>query len=245
MENWKDPITPFVWLGGGVVLFLILLIFIFVLIKTYVNRIRKEEQHKHKLELNYQKQLLKTNIDTQEQERQRIADELHDDLIAQLYRIKLINTNEVINVMLKEGIALIRRTSHKLSPPLIEHTLLEDLLKGFIKPYHKAYKLQRYFSNSGEVLTNMYKLNILRIFQEVVTNIHKHAQADHISVCYRNTKAYICLVVKDDGLGIDLAKKTGLGMKSIESRVQVLNGQFKFKSNESNGTTFILVIKNG
>lgn len=245
MENWKGPITPFVWLGGGVILFLVLLIFIFVLIKTYVKRIKQEEQRKHDLALNYQKQLLKTNIDAQEKERKRIAEELHDDLIARLYRIKLLNTNEVVNEMLKEGISLTRMISHKLSPPLIEHTILEDLIKSFIKPYEREYDLDMFFFNSGNSLSNTCKLNILRIFQEVITNIHKHAQANHISIFYRQTKTHVGLVIKDNGLGIAPENKTGLGMKSIESRAQIINGQFKFKSSRSNGGTFILVIKHG
>ena len=246
MENWKDPITPIFWLGGGIFLFLLLLGFIYVFIKTNIRRIRQEEQEKHEMELTYQKELLKTSIDTQEKERKRIAEELHDNVITQLYRIKLTNTeDQVLDEMLKDGITLTRTISHKLSPPFLEYKTVGMLIQEFIEPYTNNYKTQLHYLGHENGVSEMCKLNVFRIFQEVITNIHKHAKASCMCITYRWSENNLCLVIQDNGVGINLKSEHGMGMQNIASRTQILDGRFKFKLNCPNGTTFILVVKNG
>ncbi|MGH1336987.1 MAG: sensor histidine kinase [Aureispira sp.] len=191
--------------------------------------------------VNHQKELLKNSIETQEKERKRIAENLHDDLISQLYRIKLMNDDAAINELVKKGITTTRTISHLLSPPLLEQTSFKELIIDFMVPYEKEYKVN-FVINSEERIDNITdKLNFFRIFQEVITNCNKHAKANAIEIVWRIAEKRCCLIIRDNGIGLNAGQKKGLGFKNIESRTQLLNGSYKFKDNQPKGTTFILV----
>ncbi|QMU64083.1 MAG: hypothetical protein GKR88_07120 [Flavobacteriaceae bacterium] len=105
----------------------------------FIRRIRKEEEKKRNLQLQHKKKVLKTSIVTQEKERKRIASDLHDHLIAQLHRAKLINRNTAVNEVLSESIAVARHISHDLSPPLLTQTSVKELFVDFLKPFQEKY----------------------------------------------------------------------------------------------------------
>lgn len=244
MENWQNPTTLLIWLGLGLSIIFILLIFISVFIKIHIKKIKRDERRKRFLIVEHQKELLRNSIEIQEKERKRIAENLHDDIISQLYRIKLMNTNIPINELIKKGIAATRTLSHVLSPPLLAETSFKELIVDFMMPYKKKYAI-RFTINAKERITSpVHKLNIFRIFQEIITNCNKHAKASALEILWRTSKKYICLIIRDNGIGINSENKKGMGFKNIESRVQILTGNYKFKKNHPKGTTFILLAKN-
>lgn len=203
---------------------------------------RKEEEERHQLALNHQKELSTATVEIQERERARIAGELHDDLIAQLYRIKLSNENSTINSMLIESIQKARNISHDLSPPMLEQVSFEIMLLDFLEPFQKKYELEiNLHQQCNKSLQKTFKLQLFRIFQEIITNIDKHANANKIEIYYRFYSYYLCLVIRDNGIGFSPLKQTGLGLKNIALRAQILNGSYKIKPHSPQGTTFILL----
>lgn len=243
MEESEMSVASFMLFLG---LFLIsgLLFFIVLFVRVHVKKIRKEESKKSLLLIEHQKELLKTSIEIQEKERKRIAENLHDDLISQLYRIKLININASINELIKTGITSTRTISHLLSPPLLAQASFEELITDFMEAYKSKYTINFIANSEEEIVNDHNKLNVFRIFQEVITNCNKHAEADRIEIMWKASGNNICLLVRDNGVGIDSKTKNGMGFKNIESRAQVLGGSYKFKQNKPKGTTFIFTAKN-
>ena len=135
METHQNVLTIFLLLGIGTLLLVILLLSLFIFIRMHLKRMRIEEQKKLALTLEHQKELSTALVEEQERERARIAAELHDDLIANLYRIKLTNADEQINGMLKESIQRARKLSHELSPPMLEVLPIATLMMDFIEPF--------------------------------------------------------------------------------------------------------------
>lgn len=239
MGTQQDVLTIFILLAVGTLLLGLLLFLFFFFLRIHLKRIKAAEEEKHRLEINHQKALASATVEIQERERARIAEELHDDLIAQLYRIKLSNFNPQINKMLKASIQKARGLSHDLSPPMIDQVNMETIFLDFIEPFRQKYKIQSNLNaGNNKELSKEAKLQLFRIFQELITNIDKHANASQIDIYYRYRNNYLVLLIRDDGQGFSTNKQAGLGLKNIAMRSQILNGHFKFKPNYPNGTTF-------
>lgn len=248
MAEWQDPQT-FAFGLGIVSLFIILLIIaIIILTRSYINRIIQEQKKLTETTIKYQKDLLKDSVLVQERERNRIAADLHDNLISKLHVLKLIHHAKKppsqIDEMLTNTINIARRISHDLSPPLIEETSLVDLLKEFASTLQGTINVVFTKINIIDIeMPVAYKLQILRIIQEVIQNILKHAQASQIELNLRVTINRLSIIVKDNGRGFDTSKiAKGLGMKNIELRSQLLKGKYRFKSQVNKGTIFIFQI---
>ncbi len=244
MENWQDPITPFIWLGVGVLVLFTFVIFLLLFVRRYLKNMRRTEQEKAIMALNHQKDLLAHSIAIQEKERSRIASDLHDDLISQLHRIKLMNENKELNAMIGESIHSARRISHDLSPPLLGQLGIHDLIMDFTEAFGKNFEIRLHHLDATErKLNKPDKLNIFRVYQECLTNITKHAKASIIDVYLRTTDKFTILSVKDNGVGIGMGGRKGLGLKNIELRIQLLKGKYHLKNRKTSGSTFLLVIK--
>lgn len=242
MEIKSEHWTIFLILGIGLLLLLALLLSLFLFIRIHLQRMRAEEQKKLALTLQHQQELSTALVEEQERERARIAAELHDDVVASLYRIKLYNKNQHISDLLQQSIQRARKLSHELSPPMLQELTLENLILDFLEPFQQHYQLHINFNSSNnKQLSTVVKLQLFRIFQEVVTNIDKHAAASSIEVAYRYQQHYCCLVIKDNGIGFSPDQKAGLGLKNITIRTQLLEGQYKLKSHSPQGTTFIFL----
>lgn len=239
MENFEESIAPIKWILGNLLLFLGLLVFIALLVRKYVQRIKEES----KIKLNHQKVLLETSIEIQERERNRIAAEIHDNLIAQLYQVKLLNNEKELGSYITKSIQTARNISHELSPPLIENHTLEEILEAFLFPLHREYTINFFKKNTeGIVFDNTVKLHLFRIFQEVITNIQKHAHTEKINISLKITIDYVLLIMEDFGIGFQPKEiKKGLGTKNIELRAKQIHATYKFKPNSPQGSKFILV----
>ena len=244
MEHWDNTALPILWLGLGLLLVFTLLAFILLIVKVHIKRIRLKEQEKHGLILSNQKELLKVSLETEERERQRIAHHLHDDLISQLYRIKLMCEDLSLSEMITKGIKTARNVSHELTPPMLNQLSIDKLMLDFLFPYQEKYDIHfKYRPREKTALSNTFKLHLLRIFQQLIINIDQHAKATTIDIILRSSTKYVCLMVQDNGIGYDANSKHGIGLKSITSRVQVLNGSCKIKKAKI-GTVFHFISKN-
>lgn len=249
MEEWQKPETITLWLTVGIVFLLLLLLFIIILVKTMFNKIVETRIAEASIKWQHQQELLESAIETQEIERKRIAEDLHDALIGKLVVLQMENQiyvkHNVFKELIEESINTARRISHDLSPPLIEYTPLTELISDILIPWEKVKDITSNFDVRFEVdHTNTFKINLTRILQEVITNIVKHAEASQIEVEYRQTKSKLMIKIQDNGIGFDTTKKTkGIGMINIETRVKYLKGYYKIKSIKSKGTINLFYFK--
>lgn len=249
MAAWQNPENFALWLSI-VFAILIALIFTFVYFtRLYFMRILREQQKMQTTVVAHQQQLLEDSILVQERERDRIAADLHDDLISKL-NISLLSLHTTpdldnLSTMLQDSIVLARRISHDLSPPLLEQSSLYELLEDFVDPIQAHLKIKLSYSLTTEtLLSNSTKLQIFRIIQEVINNILKHAQASQLKIHLHLGKQYLGLKIIDNGVGFDVDKQsTGLGLKNITLRSQSLQGEFRFKSKLQKGSSFLFFKK--
>ncbi|MCT4581482.1 MAG: ATP-binding protein [Flavobacteriales bacterium] len=188
--------------------------------------------------------ILQNTFLVQEEERIRIAGNIHDNLIGQLYRIKLLNKDKRLSKLLNQSIQTARHISHDLSPPLIERLAFQDIVYDYVSPIQEELNIQLHFLVIDHtILSNYSKLNLYRILQELITNCIKHAQADMLYIQYRVSRQYICLRVEDNGVGFKSTEKKGAGLQNIEVRSQLLRGSYRMVSTVNKGTKFLLVLK--
>jgi len=249
MATWQDPQTFAIWLGTFLIVVVGLVAFIVFFMQTYYKKVMQNQQKLALTKLEYQKTLLRDSVLIQEQERQRVAMELHDGVISKLNTILLaVNFDyDELNVpdALQECIHLTRQLSHDLSPPLLEQNTTYELLFSVIMPLQVNYEVAFYplLHHLMSIPDTNSKLQVIRIAQEVINNIMKHASAQTIEVKFRHTQHSLAMSITDDGVGFDVHKQAqGLGLKNIELRVQLLKGKYKFQSIPGKGTTFIMRI---
>jgi two-component system NarL family sensor kinase len=242
MEEWQNPETITLWIIIAVVFLLVLLGFITLLIRAIFQKIVRTKIAESKAKLEYQENLLSTTIKTQEVERKRIASDLHDDLISKLTVLKMIEQAKEQQgdtaVLVNDCIAVARRISHDLSPPLLEFSSLTELIRDLLQPWQEIMQIDYRedvrvpFEHNDD-----FKIQFIRIVQEVLTNMSKHAKASELNVHLRQTADRIIFLIRDNGVGFSMStKEKGLGLQNIETRVQFLNGKYRIHSKINQGT---------
>ncbi|MEM6722214.1 MAG: hypothetical protein AAF611_23000 [Bacteroidota bacterium] len=245
MENTEAIADISFWMWFSILFVLGLVIFIVIITRLFYRNILRKEQKLNESKLAHQKELLKTTILTQEKERNRIAQDIHDGLVSELNIIRLSpkEDEKAINAKLNACIKTVRLISHDLMPPLIEETPLEDLLQKILVGFDAGIKVNVHESihQQNEIKATT-KLQIFRILQEVTMNIIKHANATQVDFFTRITQNYVAIKVEDNGVGFITNHSNGLGMKNIMARTQLLNGIHKFKSMQKVRTIFLLKV---
>lgn len=245
MAAWQNPENFALWLTLVFTIIIALIITFVYFTRLYFMRILREQQKLQSTIVAHQQQLLEDSILVQERERDRIAADLHDDLISKL-NISLLSLHTTANLeevssMLQDSIVLARRISHDLSPPLLDQSSLHELLEEFVDPIKAHLKIKLSYALTTEIaLSSPIKLQIFRIAQEVINNILKHAQANQLHIHLHLGKSYVGLKIIDNGVGFDLDQQSqGLGLKNIILRSQSLQGKFRFKSKPQKGSSFL------
>lgn len=240
----------------GTIGMLILAIGLVVFIVFHQRRVIKYQMQLQKMEDEQQKILLNASIRWQEEERQRIAADLHDDAGPLLATARLyLNENLVhqdINTQLQsifnakqiidDTIQLIRNISHSLMPPTLKNFGLESAVNDLFQKISGSGSINAScrFHDYRSRLKPEQELLIFRVIQELVNNILKHSNASfiHITQNYNDSKFFIR--IHHDGRGItqsdfDKLNKSamGLGLKNIQSRMKVLQGNINFEKDMS------------
>ncbi len=248
MAAWQNPENFALWLALvlGFVIFLVGFFLFFT--RLYFLRLLKEQQKVQDTRVAYQQQLLEDSIKVQERERGRIAMDLHDNLIAKI-NIALISLHteqplEYTSTMLQDSMVLARQISHNLSPPLLEDSSLHDLMEAFIHPVRAQVPIHFSYANSStQPLDSDVKLQLFRIFQELVNNALKHAEASALTIHLHFGSQWIGLSVQDNGRGFLVEQmQRGLGFKNINLRSDLLQGHFKVASQPEQGSSFLIVL---
>ena len=181
----------------------------------------------------------------EEQERQRIAQDLHDSMGGMLANIRMsISSNEAyestdIVDKIDKSISEMRRISRNLMPETLKNLGLETALQELCESMtHKHLSIQfEAFDVSGNIPFQI-QLVFYRIAQESISNVIKYAQASNVIVQISQNDNTLILTVEDDGVGFDSSKITyGLGLKNIKNRVRLINGKVDIHSVKGEGTT--------
>jgi two-component system, NarL family, sensor kinase len=220
---------------------------------------RRKIQQAKITELEKDKQLLAIDamLKGQEEERSRIAKDLHDGLGGMLSGTKLsfINMKENLvltpeNVtlfdkslsMLDNTIADLRKVAHNLMPEALVKFGLDEAIKDFCSSVQSSSNLKVVYQQVGEKrkLTNTAEVFTYRIIQELVNNAIKHADATQIIVQLNVNTNKLSITVEDDGKGFDvnsIANSKGAGMDNIKYRAQYFNGTLDIVTAPGKGTS--------
>ena len=220
----------------------LLVVFLFITLYKSRNAVKKEKK--------LQQQFSENLLVSQEEERTRIARELHDSVGQQLTLIKRKSQNEnqkEITILTNNALEEVRSISKGLYPALLKQLGLTESIEQLINDYDEQTKL--FFSvdidNVNEYFTESTSLNFYRLIQECLTNIIKHAKAKSVTLSIKKQSNAIITLIYDNGKGFnvnDSKKKNSLGLKTIFERIRIMNGNISIDSQPNNGTSFIFSI---
>jgi two-component system NarL family sensor kinase len=246
--------TPEFFLGTIAMILLAVGLILFIIF--HQRRVMRFQQHIQQLEVKHQKMLLKAAIKLQEEERKRLAADLHDDAGPLLATAKLYLNENFMNLdktaqlqalfsskqIIDDTIQLIRNISHSLMPPTLKNFGLGSAINDFFQK----------ISNSGTLNANVkfhdYKVRLkaerelilFRVIQELVNNILKHSEASFIHLTEHDVENKVVIRLHHDGNGLTqeeflrfTKEKSGLGLKNIQSRVRVLHGDIMYEKDAS------------
>lgn len=217
-----------------------------------ISDLRSLQTDYYEQKLKHKRTLAASIIQAQEAERTRWAEELHDNVcqilsVANMYAIDIADHPEnlpglgpQLKKLVAESINEIRQLSATIRTPAFDQeTLVESIEKlsaniNRLKPV--TIHLDNQLLNEGE-LGDDKKLMIYRVVQEQVNNIIKYAEAGSVEIKLDNTSTdQVQISVRDNGKGFDPAKvRTGIGLRNIQSRLQVFNGNLQIHSSPGNG----------
>jgi signal transduction histidine kinase len=216
----------------------------------------------HRRYIQLQRERIVAEITILENERKRMAADLHDSMGPLLSTIKLnINSIQVtdahdVQIIDKSGkyidevIRGLRQISHNLLPATLERKGLTEALHEFIRQISDKQLLDIKFRTSGNINVEQEKqIHIFRIIQEITHNTLKHAKATQLQIVLSRENGFFLVLVKEDGIGFDVkkvkAESTGLGMKSLAIRTDILNGSLSIDSTPGAGTNYFIKIPAG
>jgi signal transduction histidine kinase len=201
-------------------------------------------------------------LSAQEDERKRVAGEIHDTLGACLSGIKFKvekamqevgkNPNAVteslntIIPMIQEGVEECRRIQMDLRPSMLDDLGLLPTLSWFCRRFQTIYtgiKVELEKSLEEHEIPDSLKVVTFRVTQEAMNNIAKHSKGDLVRLSLQKIEGRMELVVEDNGRGFDLEKmlgyestRRGLGLTSMRERTELSGGSFSIESNKGKGT---------
>lgn len=213
----------------------------------------------HRRYVKLQREKIFAEITIRENERKRIAGDLHDSMGPLLSAVKLnISTVEVENAgdrevlektggYLDEIIGSMRRISHDLLPSTLERRGLLEAIREFLLQVKNKQSVNIQLYVVKEITVPKEKeIHIFRMVQEIVHNTIKHAQARNLQIGFSEEGGHLLCLTKDDGRGFDkekvLASSLGLGLRSLESRCEILNGVLTLESVPGGGTNYFIKI---
>jgi two-component system, NarL family, sensor histidine kinase DegS len=204
-------------------------------------------------------------LEGQEEERKRIAMDIHDGIGQMLtslkYQFQSIDLNDrdkaekrirEIDHLIKDIIREVRRVTFNIKPTVLGDYGIQAALNVFISEIGKLTDIELFYETEGEIARLPQKIedNIFRIIQEGLNNAIKYSGAESISVSLRQHDGVIVVSVKDEGRGFDTSIlqersaniESGRGFFNMYERTEYINGKLEIQSAEGKGTTVLLTI---
>ncbi|MGV3639169.1 MAG: PAS domain-containing sensor histidine kinase [Adhaeribacter sp.] len=224
-----------------------------------ITEIKNLEEENLAIRIDQQNKLLLAILEAQEQERSRISESLHNGVGQILFATKL-NLRESQKMLppgspasqalqasqelLAQAIHETREASHELVPALLQEFGLKDALLDLCNKYdRKALQINCQVTGFSGRLAPLLETALFRICQELINNIARHAQASTGDLKLWKQGDQILLQVRDNGKGFayEAGKMKGLGLKSIDSRVRLLNGTLEVGPADSQTGTLVKI----
>lgn len=226
--------------------------------RNYRNRQKLQQQRINELEIEKQLAATEAVLKGEEQERTRLAKDLHDGLGGMLSGIKHTLNNMKGNLimtpenalafgrsidMLDSSISEMRRVAHNMMPEVLVRFGLDTALRDFCNDISKSSALQVQYQSiglEGVEIDQTKSVTIYRIVQELLNNTMKHASAKNALVQLSYNDTGLTITVEDDGKGFDtsvLKQSVGIGWSNIQNRVEFLKGKWDVYSSPGMGTS--------
>lgn len=195
-------------------------------------------------------QALQAFVTGVEEEKVRVANELHDDVVSQLSLLKMTidkHSKEDVSKKIDAISNDVRTLSHRLNPVSLNSDTLLSKIEELISE-HRSQNLQIDYQvyDVSNMLTEEVGLELFRILQEALANIQKHAKAKLVDVQLFAHENELVLTIEDDGVGFEQERAAqGLGTKNMRMRTQKLNGEFSISSAPGEGTSIMVNIPIG
>lgn len=233
---------------SGTITFLILTAFFITLVVVFQRNIARKQQ-----------ELFKAVLSSQENERERIGRDLHDDVGPLLSTVKLMLEGlkdkhgaendfsedvQHLGGILDQAITGVRTSSHNLTPSVLTNMGLLAAVKELINDINRSGMIKVEFESNNwpKNVELSASLNIYRVIQELLNNSIKHSEANTVKVKMLAIQNDITIEVSDDGKGFNLRgpARKGIGMKNIAGRVKILKGQTTVYSQSGMGTRTLI-----
>lgn len=259
MEKQSPPnFIVFLLIGTFLLLLLCGAVIFFVLL--YQRKMLQNKLDIKNLQTDHQRKLLITTINSQEKERTRVGQELHDSVGAMLSAIRLNmkmitsdpslfeKNSDEMTAYLDETIETVRDISHNLYPAGLKTFGMIGVLKEYIEKINHSGEMKISLIEQGNTrrLDSNIELFIFRILQELLHNAVKHSRASAIDIKMEWKNDYLEIEVQDDGIGFTSDQidpdKRGLGLYNISNRAEVIDAKVFFKNTEKGGACINLQI---
>lgn len=237
-------------LGVSAMLFMALSVIMFVIL--YQRRVIQSQIEIEKINQDKQQEMLNASIQSEEQERMRIAAELHDDIAPTLASAKLYLATAILKDasggrhdlliqskdLLDDSLKKIRDIAHKLQPSTLYYLGLQASLQAFAEMIHNSGSISASYHNQ-QMLPRFHEnteLSVYRVTQELVNNIIKHANARSLTIETRIREGFLVLKIEHNGTGITqklyeelVYKKGAIGLKNIVTRLKSIQAVIHFE----------------
>lgn len=249
----------FAWLMfTGILLMFLLSMSVVIFFVYYQRRLHRQQTAMDRLKLEDQKKQLQAEIAAQEKERERIARDLHDEVGALLSTAKLYLTfqhpkaehhtgstpSHPAEEMLDEAVLKLRSIAQNLLPENLRLFGLISAIEHNIRQIEKAEAFTVYFTHQlSERLPGDAEIHLYRIVQELFNNALKHAKASQVSLSLSRQTNSVVLTYTDNGVGFTPGKSRNgisLGLTTLSSRVQLLQGEMELESAPGKGVKIII-----
>jgi len=232
----------------AIIVMLVFVCFIIMVVFIYNKKQLIQQQQDQIRESEFKNQLLQKELERQKSiqlERERISQDMHDDLGAGISAIKLqaeflkykmpeesytedletiINTSEDMNLAMREILWSLNSQNDTVGN-FIEYTSL--YVKRFLDKTNIVAKFDSTILEKETTLSVKARRNLFLVVKEAVHNVYKHSQANKIEIQLEQTETYFKITVLDDGIGLADTIQKGNGLSNMTLRMEAINGTFK------------------
>jgi two-component system, NarL family, sensor kinase len=257
MQTVSSHISLFIIITTAIVFLLAILIV--TLLYLYQKRQIAYDNNVNNLKLDFERNLLKTQIEIQEQTFDTISKEIHDNISLSLTLAKLnLNTLPWVDIpetrnsvdasisLIGTSISQLNDLSKTLSPEVIGNIGLTKSIKIEVEKIVRMAHLKIEYTVKGEpiFLSCEKELIIFRIIQESFNNIIKHAKASRVLVELNYCDHFLDILVKDNGIGFirTASKPAGAGIHNMQTRVKSFGGRFLLETKPNKGTQILITV---
>jgi two-component system, NarL family, sensor kinase len=261
MQKFDQSLIVFVF-TATIIVFLLAGLMVMLLLLHRKRKLRYESQLES-MKFNYEKTILRTQVEIQEQTFSEISREIHDNINLSLTLAKL-NLNMLDWTLqdkakqfvdssvgiLTEAIANLRDLSRSMNPVIIRHQGFMNAVMSEVERFKQSTRIEVDVKIHGDpvYLESEKELVLFRIIQEAFVNIIRHAHANNIMLELFYNDDSLKMSIKDDGVGFSkefhkiLTSGESVGLLNMKTRASICGGNFDIRSEEDNGTQILISI---